>query len=157
MFNQELEEKVRRAKRAFDAATSEDIVASGEQYLARLEEYLTDLDEHPASPSHPPPQPGPSGSYEAIAAMREALRAAIEQAERERDRVSALLNSFTETTFGEAVQTLNALKYKGRGTWRLSGGVVTDGGGESMNLEEAGEVALRLRREVYVAGRARAE
>lgn len=29
MFNQELEEKMRSARRAFDAATSEDIVAYG--------------------------------------------------------------------------------------------------------------------------------
>lgn len=85
------------------------------------------------------------------------MRGAIEQAKCERDRVGTLLDSFTETTFGEAVQTLNALKYKGRDTWRLSGGVVTDGCGESMNLQEAGEVALHLRREDYVAGRARAE
>jgi hypothetical protein len=155
VFNQELEEKVRSAGRAFDAATSEDIVESGKQYLARLEEYLSELYEHPAAPGHAPPQPGPSGSYEAIAATREALRGAIEQEERERDRVGALLGSFTETTFGEAVGTLNALKYKGHDTWKLSGGVVTDGVGESLSLQEAGEIALRLRREEHVAGRSR--
>lgn len=156
MFNRGLEEKVRSAGRAFDAAGGENIVASAEQYLARLDEYLSDLNEHPAAPGHAPPQPGPSGSYEAIAATREALRGAIEQAGRERDRVSALLASFTDTTFGQAVETLNALRYKGRDTWRLRGGVVTDGRGESMNLQEAGEAALRLRREEYVAERARA-
>jgi hypothetical protein len=53
VFNRELEEKVRSARRAFDAATSEDIVASGEQYLTWLEEYLTDLNEQPRLPEPP--------------------------------------------------------------------------------------------------------
>lgn len=157
MFNQELEEKVRSTRRAFDAATSVDIVASGEQYLTRLEEYLSKLYEHPAAPNHAPPQPGPSSSYEAVAAMTEAVRGVIEQTTRERDRVSALLVSFTEMTVGEAVETLNSRKYKGRDTWKLRAGVVTDGGGESMGLQEAVDAASLLRREEYIAGRARAE
>jgi hypothetical protein len=156
VFNQELEEKVRSARRAFDAATSEDIVVSGEHYLARLEEYLRDLYEHPGAPGHNL-QPAPSSSYEAVAAIKESVRNALEQAERERDRVSALLDSFIETTVGEAVETLNALKYKGRDTWKLRAGLVTDGDGESMSTDEAAEAALRLRREEYVAGRASAE
>lgn len=156
MFNQELEEKIRSARRAFDAATSEDIVTSGEQYLARLEEYLRYLYEHPGAPGHNL-QPAPSSSYEAVAAIKESVQNAIGQAERDRDRVSALLDSFTETTVGEAVETLNAMKYTGRDTWKLRAGVVTDGVGGSMSIGEAAEAALRLHREEYVAGRASAE
>lgn len=156
MFNQELEEKVRSAARAFDAATSEEIIAAGKQYLARLEEYLRYLYEHPGAPGHNL-QPAPSSSFEAVAALKEAVRGAIGQAERQRARVSALLDSFTETTVGDAVETLNAQKYKGRDTWKLRAGAVTDGGGESMSIDESGEIALRLRREEYIAARAGAE
>ena len=151
MFNQELEEKVHSARLAFAAATSEDIVALGRQYLVRLEEYLSNLYEHPGAPGRNL-QPAPSSSYKAVAAIKETVRGAIEQAERERDRVSELLDSLTETTIGEAVETLNAQKYKGRNTWRLLAGAVTDGDRERMSMQEAGEVALRLRREAYVVG-----
>jgi hypothetical protein len=149
-----LEEKVWSAKRAFDEATSDDIVASGEQYLARLEEYLRYLYEHPGAPGHNL-LPAPSSSYEAVSAIKDAVRGAIDQAERARNRVSVLLDSFTEITRGAAVETLNAQKYKGRDTWRLWAGAVTDGGGESMSTDEAAEIALRLRREEYIAGQAR--
>lgn len=154
VFYRELEEELRGAGRAFEAAGSEDIVEMGEQYLARLEEYLSKLYEHPATPGHNL-QPAPSSSYEAVAAMREAVRGEIERTTAERDRVSALLYSFTEMTVGDAVETLNAQKYRGRDTWRLRAGVVTDGGGESMGIQEAVDAASLLRREEYIAGRAR--
>lgn len=151
-----MEEKVQSARRVFNEATSDDIVASGEQYLARLEEYLRYLYEHPGAPGHNL-QPAPSSSHEAVAAIKESVRSAIEQAGRERDRVGVLLHLFTETTLTEALGTLNAQKYKGRDTWRLRAGVVTDGDGESMSMKEARETAFRLRREEYIAGRTRAE
>lgn len=150
MFYRELEEELRGVGRAFQVAGSEDIVELGEQYLARLEEYLTKLYEHPAAPGRNT-LPSPSSSYEAVSSMREAVRGEIERTAAERDRVSALLSSFTEIRVGDAVETLNAHGYKGRVTWRLRAGVVTDGGRESMSLQQAVDAAGLLRREAYVS------
>jgi hypothetical protein len=157
VFYQELEEKVCSAGQAFEAAGSDNIVNLGEQYLACLEGYLSKLYEHPAAPGHAPPQPVSPSSYEAVASVREALRSEVDRMTAERDRVSVLVHSFKEMSVGDAVETLNAQRYKGRDTWRIRGGVVTDGGRERMSVEQAVDAAGFLRREAYVSRSGRTE
>ncbi|HEY0003844.1 MAG TPA: hypothetical protein VGB17_03455 [Pyrinomonadaceae bacterium] len=58
-------------------------------------------------------------------------------------------------TIGEAMETLNNQKYKGRNSWQFGVGGITDGIGNTLSLQEAVDVASLLRREEYIAQKKR--
>lgn len=149
MLYQDIKEELHRARRDFETATVDNIIELGRLYLALLEKYLRELRGHPNAPGRHL-LPASSSSYEAIDGMRKVIQSEIEQTEIERDRIDALLDSFEEITFDEAVEMLNRQKYKGRDTWELRAMEVTDRSGNTMSVQEAAEVALLLRREEYI-------
>jgi hypothetical protein len=146
----ELEEKISDAKRAFETATSENIIELGEQYLALLEEYHRKLLAHPGSPTGNL-QPGPSSSYEEVHRIKEAVRNALDQTLQEYSRVQAILGRFTEMTLHEAMETLNSHNYKGCNNWKFGEGGITDGSGNVLSLQEVVDIASLLRREEHIA------
>lgn len=153
MLFPKLEEKLRRARLALDAATSENIVELCKQYLTLLAEYRAELYRLPGTLDLNPHSKS-SSSRPDLHTARKAIRAAIEQIIQERNRAEALLLSFTTVSGYGAVETFNSRKYKGRDDWQLSAGGVSssyDAGGQRMTIQEAVETASLLRREEYVA------
>jgi hypothetical protein len=152
MLYPKLEEKLRDAGRAFDRATTENIIGLGEQYLALLDEYRSKLYDHPGAPNSNL-SPAPSSSWEAVADIKRAVRDAIDNTVKEYDRIAALLHSFTEMSGHEAVETLNGRRYKGHGDWKLNAGLVSPAGNDRdvMTIQEAVDAASLIRREEYIA------
>jgi hypothetical protein len=156
MLAPELEEKLRSAQCALDCATSENIIELCKQYLALLAEYRAELyrltltfELNSRSKS--------SSSTADTHALRQSVRAAIEQTTQERNSAEALLLSFIAVSGYGAVETFNRQKYKGSDDWQLSaGGVSTshDANAQRMTIQEAVETASLLRREEYIAKRA---
>src|SRR5437868_2028774 len=134
-----LENKLRRAARAFDGATADNVVELCKQYLALLAEYRAELYKLPGTLG----VNQWSGSFllEDVVNVRKAIRAAIEKTTRERNRTEALLRSFISVSGYEAVETLNRHKYQGHDGWELrAGGVARFGGavaGGRMTVLEA--------------------
>jgi hypothetical protein len=151
MLYPELSDKLLVAKRVFEAATSENIIEHSEKYLALLKKYYEKLYQHPGSPQGNL-QPGPSSSWETVAQIQKAVKEAIDQTVKERNRIAALLDSFIYMTGDEVIDTLNRLKYKGRDSWHFGEGGLT-AGGEMISLHEAVNTASLLRREEYVRSR----
>jgi|ERR1043165_9973150 hypothetical protein len=147
-----LEEKLLKARLALDQATSESIIELCKQYLALLDEYRDCLHRLPRTLDLNT-QTRSSISVEEISARRREVRAAIEHTTRERNRVGALLLSFTTVSGYEATATLNRLKYKGHDDWELRAGGVRWGESSSnrMTINDAVEAARQFRREEYVA------
>lgn len=152
MLFPELEERVRSAKLALDKAASENIIELCQRYLALLNDYRAEFyelhDELVLNPSLE------SSSRAAVQTTRTEVRTAIEQTIQERNRIEALLLSFTAVSAYGAVETFNQQKYQGRADWRLDAGGVSfsDGaGGQRMTIQGAVETASLLRREEYVS------
>ena len=153
MFYPELEEKVHHARRALDEATSENIIELCKRYLALLAEYRSELHKLPVTPGINL-RSGSSPSREEVDNPRKAVRDAIENTTRERNRSAALLRSFTAVSGYEAVETLNRRKYKGHDDWTLSaGGVRVSGSTDDhrMTIQEAVDTTSLLRREEHIA------
>ncbi len=165
-----LEERVTKAALAIDEATSENIVELCQRYLELLNEYrrellmlptLLDLDLKPTSSSSP----------EDVQTNRNTVRQTVENTTQERNRIEALLRSFTAVSGYEAVKTLNTRKYQGHTDWelkasgvrsasssRLPGEARLTGGGsnhdpdtEILSIPDAVAAASLLRREAYLA------
>ena len=148
-----MENRLRRAVRAFDVATTDNIVELCRQYLALLAEYRAELYKLPGTLG----VNRWSGSFlwDDATNLKKAIRAAIEKTTRERNRTEALLLSFVSVSGYEAVETFNRQKYKGHDDWELRAGRVATHGGdtaeEMMTVLEAVEIAALLRREEHVA------
>lgn len=147
-----LEAKLRQSRLALDAAPSESIVELCKKYLALLAEYRGELYRLPRAlelyiPARSSLSPAEIGD------RRKEVRTAIEQTTQERNRVAALLLSFTAVSGYEATATLNRLRHKGHDSWELrAGGVRWDESDSNrMTVQEAVEAASLLRREEHVA------
>lgn len=146
-----LEEKLLKARLALDRATSESIIELCKQYLALLDEYRGELRRLPRT-LELNTKTRSSISLKEVYDNRKEVRAAIEHTTQERNRVQALLLSFTAVSGYEATATLNRLRYKGHDNWELSAGGVRSGDNAKnrMTVQEAVEVASLLRREEHV-------
>ena len=154
MLFPELEERMHRARRALDNATSDNIIELCKQWLALLAEYRAELYKLPDVPGAG--RRSESSSRKDVADARKAVRAAIERTTRERNETEALLFSFTSVSGYGAVETFNGQKYRGYDDWELrAGGVARFSGGgaagERLSVQEAVETAGLLRREEHVA------
>ena len=152
MLFPELEESLRLAQTALDKATSENIIEICKEYLALLAAYRAQLFELPHPQGIDPPT-GSSSSGEEIEATRREIRVAIERTTRARNRITALLRSFTAISAYEAVETLNRLKYEGHEDWELKASGVRFGCGtdaDRISIQEAVSIASLLRREEYI-------
>jgi hypothetical protein len=153
MFYPKLEAKLRHARHALEGAASENLIELCKQYLALLAEYRVELYKLPDTHGINSLSEQPLLS-EDMDKTRRAVRLAIENTTRERNRTAALLRSFTAVSGYEAVATLNSQKFKGHDDWELrAGGVKFSGGldGDRMTIQEAVETASLLRREEYIA------
>ena len=148
-----LENKLCRAVRAFDAATTDNIVELCKHYLALLAEYRAELYKLPGTLGVN--QWSGSFLWEDSANVRKSVRAAIEKNTRERNRTKALLLSFISVSGYEAVETFNRQKYLGHDDWELRAGGVArfsrDVVVETMTVLEAVDIASLLRREEHIA------
>lgn len=152
MVYPELEERLHHASRALRQATSENIIELCKQYLALLAEYRGKLYElkgtsgiHQRSAS--------SSTRGDVSNTRKAIRAAIENTTRERNRTEMLLTSFTTVSGYEAVEILNRRKYEGHDDWVLrASGLKSAGssGDDVMTIQEAVNIASLLRREEQI-------
>lgn len=152
MLFPKLEERLRLAQLKLDHATSENIVELCRQYLALLAEYRTELYKLPGTPGINLSAESPLSSEEIDTARKE-VRALIEQTTQKRNRITALLRSFTAVSGYEAVETLNMRKYEGHDSWELrASGVRFSGGADTdrMTIQKAVAVASLLRREDYI-------
>ena len=139
---------MRSARLALGGATSDNIIELCKRYLALLLENRADLYKLPDTLGI-----GQwSGPFmlEDTGRARKAIRAMVESATLERNRVELLLRSFTTVSGYEAVGTLNRVKYKGRDDWELSaGGAGFDG--DRMTVQAVVDVASRIRCEEHIA------
>jgi hypothetical protein len=152
MLYPQLEEKLHHARHALDRATSGNIIELCKQYLALLAEYRAELHKLPKSLGIN--QWLGACLLEDVDNIRRAIRAAIENTTRERNRTEALLRSFTAVSGYEAVEVLNRGKYKGHDNWKLSAGGVRfsdSTGSHRMTIQEAIEMASLLRREEHIS------
>jgi hypothetical protein len=148
MLYPELEAKLINAHHAFETSAAENLIDSGEKYLELLEEYISKL--------HSPPgryaQPASPSASKAVADLRELIQSSIDQSEKERARVDALLNSLEEMTVGEAVETFNRLNYRGLNSWEVRINEITDDRNiHHMSFQDAVDAASLLLCEEYVA------
>ena len=148
----QLEEKLDHARLALKSASVENIIDRCKRYLALLAEYRSQLFELNGTPDVRPP-PASSSSPKQLAA-RKAIRAAIENTTRERNRTEMLLLSITTVSGYEAVEIFNTRKFAGHADWELRGsGVMFTGSSahDLMTIQEAVDVASMLRRQEHVA------
>ena len=153
MLSLESEEKLYDAKHALDTATTENVVNLCKDYLAALAQYRSELYELAGTPRINL-QAGSSSSPGDVSSAREIVRVAIENTTQERNRIEALLRSFTAVSGYEAAETLNRRKHKNSDQWEVkAGGVRTnDSVADSrMTIQEAVDTASVLRREEYLA------
>lgn len=150
----ELEEKLSWARRTLDGATSGSVIALCKQYLALLAEYRNELYKLAEMPGLKLGST-PSSALKDTAALRKAVRQAIENTTEERNRTENLLRSFTTISGYEAAEIFNQQKYKGYKSWEhRAGGVVRLRDGvveEKLNIQEAVDEASLLRRRQYRA------
>jgi hypothetical protein len=148
-----LEEKLRKARLALDAATSESIIELCKQYLALLAEYRAELYKLPATLDLNRRSKSSSARAE-VSDTRKEVRAAIEETTSEREWAEGLILWFTAVSGYGAVETLNRGKFRGHDNWELraSGVGRNDGAGaERMTIQDAVDAASLLRREEYIA------
>lgn len=153
MLYPQLEEKLDQARNALKEADSENINELCKQYLATLGEYRAKLYELQGT-STAPLKSASSSSCLDIAETRKAIRAAIENTTKERNRTEVLLLSFTTLSGYEAVAILNKRKYKGHGDWeQRSGGIKFNDGTvlDLMTIQQAVDTASLLLREDHIA------
>src|SRR5688500_9422490 len=105
MVYAQLEEKLNHARRALKTASVENIIDLCKRYLALLAEYRSQLFKLNGTPDVRPP-PASSASPKQLVA-RKAMRTAIENTTRERNRIEMLLLSITTVSGYEAVELFN--------------------------------------------------
>lgn len=152
MAYSELEEKLNHASQALKRASVENIIDRCKQYLVLLSQYRSQLFELNGTPDVRLP-PASSSSPKQLVARR-AIRAAIENTTRERNRTEMLLLSITTVSAYEAVAIFNTRKFAGQTDWELRGGGVKSRGSSThdlMTIREAVDIAGMLRREEHVA------
>jgi len=150
MIHPKLEENLEHARNALKRASVENIIDLGKRYLALLAEYRSQLFELNGKPDVR--QPPASSSTPKELAIRKAIRAAIENATRERNRTEMLLLSITTISGYEAVEIFNTRKFTGHADWELrASGVKSTGTADLMTIQEAVDIAGMLQREEYVA------
>ena len=143
IINLLINENVLKAELALEQASSENIVQLCRNYLALLTEYRDQLFGLRDIPELNLEQQS-SLARELIEQARRAVRAAVEITVRERNRTTALLDSFIKITNHQAADTFNLFSYKGHTNWEAgSGGVRRANGGvvEQVSVEEAVETA----------------
>jgi hypothetical protein len=147
-----INEDVIGAERAFDKATVDDLVDLCRKYLAALGVYRDRLFDLRGIPEIDLKNSTPDGRA-AVEKTREMVRNALASTSEKRNRIEALLNSFTSISGYDAANTFNQFKYKGFDSWEpYSGGtrlkyVYSDRG---LNMQETIETASLLRREAYL-------
>ena len=148
-----LEEQLRKARLALDAASSDSIVELCKQYLALLAEYRAELYKLPDT-LQLNRHPKASAARAEVSDIRKEVRAAIEATTSEREWAEGLILWFTAVSGYGAVETLNRGRFRGHdnGEWR-AGGVRRRGGtdAERMTVQDAVDAASLLRREEYIA------
>jgi hypothetical protein len=152
MLYPELEQRLQESRHTLNRANSENILDCCKHYLGLLAEYrskLYELQEVPGVPQQTPPPASPE-----VALDRKAIREAIENTTRERNRTQVLLLSFTTISGYEAVEIFNERKYEGHEDWELRASGVKFHGPENsdlMTIQEAVNLASLLRREDHIA------
>ncbi len=163
-----LEDRLRVASNALDEADSGTIVYLCQRYLELLNEYRRELLTVPTTLDLD--LKSPSSPAEDIRANRSTVRRTVESTTQERNRIEALLRSFTAVSGYEAVETLNSQNYQGHADWelkasgvrsassarlpseaRLTGGPNHDPDTEILSIQDAVAAASLLRREKYLA------
>jgi hypothetical protein len=152
MLYPQLEERLHHASHALKRATSENIIELCKQYLALLAEYRNKLYELKGT-SGIHQQSASSSTRGDISNTRKAIRAAIENTTRERNRTEMLLTSFTTVSGYEAVEIFNRRNYEGHDDWvlRASGLKSAGSSGDVMTIQEAVNIAGLLRREEQIS------
>jgi len=152
MVYSELEEKLNHARHALKRASVENIIDRCKRYLALLAQYRSQLFElNGTSDARLPPA---SSSTPKQLVARKAIRAAIENTTRERNRTEMLLLSITTVSAYEAVEIFNTRKFAGQTDWELRGSGVKSTGSataELLTIQEAVDIAGILRRQEHVA------
>ncbi len=152
MLNLESEEKLYDAKHALDTATTENVIELCKEYLAALAQYRSELYELAGTPRINL-QTKSSPESRDVDSARKAVRVAIEDTTQERNRIEALLLSFTVVSGYGAVETLNRRKHKNSDQWEVKAGGVraNDSVADSkMTIQEAVDTASVLRRKEYL-------
>ena len=152
MLYPELEQKLQESRHTLNRANSENICDRCKHYLGLLAEYRNKLYELQKVPGGP--QQTESAALPEVALDRKAIREAIEDTTRERNRTQVLLLSFTTISGYEAVAIFNERKYEGHEDWELGASGVKFPGPENsdlMTIQEAVDLASLLRREDHVS------
>lgn len=155
MQNKQLEERMSCAKQLLELATSENIIERCQQYLVLLSDYLNELYKFRGTPEINKNEQSPL-LRSAIEKVRKEIRASVEAITGERNRIEALLKSFTAISGYDALETFNQSCYKGFNDWELKAGGIRFGGGaeaDKISIQEAVVTASLLRRENYVTRR----
>jgi hypothetical protein len=153
IINLLINEDLLNAEIALERATSDNIVELGKTYLALLAEYRDQLHKLGGLPEISFAEQSKLGR-ELIEQSRKAVRAAIELSVRERNRVEALVESFTLINGWDAAATFNKLRHKDATDWELHGSEVrVASNGEKMNVQEAVTTAGLLRRNAYISNK----
>ena len=127
----------------------DDVVAHAEAYLMLLEEQIARLRDLRGIPRNGDAMQSPF-AMELVEQIRGAMRSAIEHATNERNRIEALISSFTMVSGWSAVDTFNLLAYRNACDWQLIGTHVRNSSkGANMSVTDAVMEAKRLRREAY--------
>ena len=153
MLYPQLEERLHHASNALKRATSENVIELCKQYLVLLAEYRSKLYELKGT-SGIDQQSVSSSSRGDVSNTRKALRAAIENTTRERNRTEMLLLSFTTVSGYEAVEIFNRREYEGHDDWVLrASGLKSAGSSDDdvMTIEEAVNIASLIRREEQIS------
>lgn len=152
MLYPELEQKLQESRHTLNTANSENIFDRCKHYLGLLAEYRSKLYELQEVPGVPQQTTPPASAERALDVK--AIREAIENTTRERNRTQVLLLSFTTISGYEAVEIFNERKYEGHEDWELRASGVKFRGPENsdlMTIQEAVDLASLLRREDYIA------
>jgi len=146
-----INEELLNAEAALVQANSDELLAACRKYLKLLNEYRDQLHNLGGIPEMNISEQSRLGR-ELVEQSRKAIRAAAEAAISERNKVEGLIDSFTLVNAWDAADTFNRLRHKGSDKWEMTGSrVCISGNGESMNVPDAVETAIRLRREVYAS------
>lgn len=137
------------AQTAFERAEAGDIVELAGIYLGLLKAYRDQLRSLGGIPQLDYAMRS-AIAKELVEQSRSAVRSAIETTTSERNRVEALLESFTLISGWEAAITLNEMRYDNTDDWALVGSDVrSELTNEHLSVQEAVAVAGALRRKAY--------
>ena len=146
-------ENLHDAELAFNQATVETIVQRCREYLSLLSAYREKLYKLRGTPEICLHQPS-MVARELVEQTRKAIRTSLEVTTKERNKIEALLKSFTSISGYEAADTFNRLKYRGLENWeRKAGGIRSNNDTDDtlFSIQEAVDIAGNLRRDAYIA------